>query len=165
MPRGTLDHGLDYHRFMYRTVTFYGRPFQTFSITMSFHMWPVHNPHRENPMGLGLSPFARRYLGNRFFFLFLRVLRCFSSPGMSSITYLLSNRYLSINPSRFPHSEISGSKIACISPKLIAAYHVLRRLLVPRHPPSALISLTMLIKVCYFTIYIRSFATQICSLL
>ena len=31
--------------------------------------------------GLGSFPFARRYLGNHFCFLFLRVLRCFSSPG------------------------------------------------------------------------------------
>ena len=31
--------------------------------------------------GLGSFPFARRYSGNRYFFLFLRVLRCFSSPG------------------------------------------------------------------------------------
>ena len=31
--------------------------------------------------GLGSSAFARRYLRNRCFFLFLRVLRCFSSPG------------------------------------------------------------------------------------
>ena len=31
--------------------------------------------------GLGSSHFARRYSGNRVFFLFLRVLRCFSSPG------------------------------------------------------------------------------------
>ena len=30
---------------------------------------------------LGSFPFARRYSGNRCFFLFLRVLRCFSSPG------------------------------------------------------------------------------------
>ena len=30
----------------------------------------------------------------------------------------------------------------CSSPQLIAAYHVFRRLLVPRHPPCALISLT-----------------------
>ncbi len=30
--------------------------------------------------GLGSSPFARRYLGNHYCFLFLRVLRCFSSP-------------------------------------------------------------------------------------
>ena len=31
--------------------------------------------------GLGCSHFARRYSGNRSFFLFLRLLRCFSSPG------------------------------------------------------------------------------------
>ena len=42
----------------------------------------------------------------------------------------------------FPHSEISGSKLICSSPKLIAAYHVLHRLLMPRHSPCALISLT-----------------------
>ena len=43
---------------------------------------------------------------------------------------------------RFPHSEISGSKCICHSPKLFAAYHVFHRLLVPRHPPCALSSLT-----------------------
>ena len=37
-----------------------------------------------------------------------------------------------------PHSEISGSMGMCPSPKLIAAYHVLHRLSVPRHPPCAL---------------------------
>ena len=31
--------------------------------------------------GLGSSAFAHRYLRNRFFFLFLQVLRCFTSPG------------------------------------------------------------------------------------
>ena len=31
--------------------------------------------------GLGSSDFARRYFRNRCFFLFLRLLRCFSSPG------------------------------------------------------------------------------------
>ena len=34
----------------------------------------------------------------------------------------------------FSHSEISGSKRICRSPKLIAAYHVLHRLVSPRHP-------------------------------
>ena len=43
---------------------------------------------------------------------------------------------------RFPHSDISGSMDICSSPKLFAAYHVFHRLLVPRHPPCALISLT-----------------------
>ena len=42
----------------------------------------------------------------------------------------------------FPHSDICGSRIICISPQLFAAYHVFLRLLVPRHPPCALISLT-----------------------
>ena len=41
----------------------------------------------------------------------------------------------------FPHSDISGSKFICNSPKLFAAYHVLHRLLMPRHSPCALISL------------------------
>ena len=40
----------------------------------------------------------------------------------------------------FPHSDISGSRDICSSPKLIAAYHVFHRLLVPRHPPCALIA-------------------------
>ena len=42
----------------------------------------------------------------------------------------------------FPHSEISGSMDMCSSPKLIAACHVFHRLLVPRHPPCALLCLT-----------------------
>ena len=39
---------------------------------------------------LGSFPFARRYSGNRCFFLFLRVLRCFSSPG--SLPYVMDWR-------------------------------------------------------------------------
>ena len=56
-----------------------------------------------------------------------------------SYTYLIQYR---IPCGGFPHSEISGSKFICNSPKLIAAYHVLHRLLMPRHSPCALISLT-----------------------
>ena len=41
----------------------------------------------------------------------------------------------------FPHSDIRGSTIARISPRLIAACHVLHRLLAPRHPPNALLIL------------------------
>ena len=43
---------------------------------------------------------------------------------------------------RFPHSEISGSMDICSSPRLFAACHVLLRLLMPRHSPCALSSLT-----------------------
>ena len=43
----------------------------------------------------------------------------------------------------FPHSEIHGSQAAFASPWLIVDRYVLRRLLVPRHSPYALSSLTM----------------------
>ena len=49
---------------------------------------------------------------------------------------------LEVFSSGFPHSDISGSMDICSSPKLFAAYHVFHRLLVPRHPPCALYSLT-----------------------
>ena len=42
----------------------------------------------------------------------------------------------------FPHSDICGSMDICSLPQLFAAYHVFHRLLVPRHPPCALYSLT-----------------------
>ena len=45
---------------------------------------------------------------------------------------------LGLLPNGLSHSEISGSILVCKSPKLIAAYHVLRRLQEPRHPPYAL---------------------------
>src|SRR3712207_2092325 len=38
----------------------------------------------------------------------------------------------------FPHSETPGSQPARGSPGLVAACHVLHRLLAPRHPPDAL---------------------------
>jgi hypothetical protein len=44
-----------------------------------------------------------------------------------------------------PHSETHGSQPACGSPWLIAAYHVLHRLLMPRHPPCALHILSLII--------------------
>ena len=45
----------------------------------------------------------------------------------------------------FPHSDICGSMDICSSPQLFAAYHVFLRLLVPRHPPCALLRLTIYI--------------------
>ena len=49
-----------------------------------------------------------------------------------------------MRPAGLLHSEISGSKCVCHSPELIAAYHVLRRLAMPRHPPCALSRLIVL---------------------
>ena len=45
-----------------------------------------------------------------------------------------------VRPCGLPHSDISGSMDICSSPKLFAAYHVLHRLSVPRHPPCALLA-------------------------
>ena len=61
------------------------------------------------------------------------------------LTLCIGVRILEVCSSGFPHSEISGSKDICSSPKLFAAYHVFHRLLVPRHPPYALISITNLL--------------------
>ena len=59
-----------------------------------------------------------------------------------SYTYLIQCRMTEYCSAGFPHSEILGSKLMCSSPRLIAACHVLHRLLMPRHSPCALISLT-----------------------
>jgi hypothetical protein len=48
--------------------------------------------------------------------------------------------------SGLPHSEILGSKPILGSPKLIAEYHVLHRLLLPRHSPNALLALDLIQK-------------------
>ena len=42
-------------------------------------------PQVHYKLGLGFSDFARHYFRNHFCFLFLRVLRCFSSPGSPCI--------------------------------------------------------------------------------
>src|SRR5699024_11058803 len=56
--------------------------------------------------------------------------------------YLIQRTLTEYCSAGFPHSEICGSMLMCSSPQLIAACHVLHRLLMPRHSPCALISLT-----------------------
>ena len=71
----------------------------------------------------------------------------FSSSGyldvsvhrVPSLTLCIHVKVLEVCSSGSPHSEIDGSFRICRSPSLIAAYHVFLRLLVPRHPPYALI--------------------------
>src|SRR5579875_1885218 len=55
-----------------------------------------------------------------------------------------------------PHSDIHGSKPARGSPWLFAACHVLHRLLVPRHPPNALLALEISDPPCPGTIHTGS---------
>ena len=64
-------------------------------------------------------------------------------PGLTRTRLWIQRAVYRVHRYGFPHSEIPGSKPACGSPRLIAASHVLHRLLAPRHPPYALSSLTI----------------------
>ena len=52
----------------------------------SHYLLQVLYPVRITTYGLGSSDFARHYFRNRSYFLFLRVMRCFSSPGSPHYT-------------------------------------------------------------------------------
>ncbi len=79
--------------YVYRTITVSGLSFQTIPL-LSHLIMQVLQPHScRNNHGLGLFPFARHYLGNHFCFLFLRVLRCFSSPGLPPLQDSISSIY------------------------------------------------------------------------
>ena len=84
MSRGTLDTA----RSLWISDTRLSRPLACFPKTVllsSKSLIAVRTPlYMYN--GLGFSAFARRYLRNRVFFLFLRVLRWFSSPRSLRIT-------------------------------------------------------------------------------
>ena len=103
------------------------------------HATPRHQtgnaPRFNTRLGLGSSQFARRYYGNRFYFLFLQVLRWFNSLSSRLLSYEFTLQIISSTDIRFSHSEIFGSMLACSSPKLIAAGHVFHQSLAPRHPP------------------------------
>ena len=128
--------------FAYRAVTFCGGPFQALRLCI-YLVTPrgVSSPLRQNPTtprrqrlqawhrrGLGCSLFAHRYWGNRFCFLFLGVLRCFSSPRWPGQGYVFTLPCMSITPCRLPHSEIPGSKPVWRLPE---AYRSLPRLSSP----------------------------------
>ena len=81
-------------------------------------------PVRPEPHRFGLFPVRSPLLGESLIcFLFLRVLRCFSSPRLPP-----HQRMTGLQPAGLSHSEIRGSMVICTYPRLIAAYHVLHRL-------------------------------------
>ena len=90
---------------------------------------PVLQP-RARPQdrpGLGYCAFARHYLRNHSYFLFLRVLRCFSSPGSpTTATVVWRHRCRRVSP--FGHPRVAGHL------PLAAAFRSLSR---PSSPPRA----------------------------
>ena len=83
----------------------------------------VRTPERTRS-GLGSFPFARRYLGNHCYFLFLRLLRCFSSPGSPCMPMdsACSGRSSSCRVSPFRNLRVNGYLL------LSAAFRSLSRL-------------------------------------
>ena len=150
MSRPTQDPAKSLCNFAYGALTLSGLSFQIILLSLQVLSCSPTTPTGK-PAGLGSFLFARRYLGNRFFFLFLRVLRCFSSPRSLLYAYRFSAGYRPITTGGFPHSDICGLTDICSSPQLFAACHVLLRRPVPRHPPCALSCLTFLVNsLCEF---------------
>lgn len=100
----------------------------------------VLQPRPSKPGRFGLFRVRSPLLAESF--LFLWVLRCFSSPGSPPTVYVFNRGMTLVHNAGFPHSEILGSKPAHGYPRLIAVFHVLLRHLAPRHSPYALSSLT-----------------------
>lgn len=111
MSRTTLDSTSLCLFFIYRTLTVYGMFSQTFLLNLQIVI-SSPNPICISTYGLGSSYFARHYFRNHFaYFLFLWVLRCFSSPRSPLTYYFTHMQILRLFPlSEFPHSDIYGSK-------------------------------------------------------
>ena len=81
-------------------------------------------------------------------------------PELAHTSLCIQPAVAGVHPAGFPHSEIPGSKPACGSPRLIAACHVLHRLLAPRHPPYALSSL--IIKLTQYVVF-QGVSKRLCA--
>ena len=105
-------------------------------------------------IGLGCFHFARHYFGNRFCFLFLRVLRCFSSPRLTLLPMYSAADIPILIGMGSPIQRSPAQSLFSGSPELIAASHVFHHQLAPRHPPFALNSLVILIATYANTFFI-----------
>ena len=104
-----------------------------------------HNPERTRVQLVWAVPLSLAATGGiADCFLFLRVLRWFTSPGLPRATMNSSRAAGVLPPAGFPIRTSTDQNLVSGSPWLFAATHVLRRLLEPRHPPHALSSLVTL---------------------
>ena len=88
-PRPTQDTARCALSFAYGAITRSGRLFQAFLLKNTL---PRRSPTTPagTPAGLASSAFARHYSRNHFCFLFLRLLRCFSSAGSRLCRYVFN---------------------------------------------------------------------------
>ena len=143
--------------FAYRALTFCGASFHSLRLTIRFvTLRPAGRRITPNPTtperqrlppslhsGLGYSHFARHYSGNRGFFPFLGLLRCFSSPAYPACPMDSDKRTRALPRVGFPIRTSRDQRLVSTYSGLIAAAHVLHRPLAPRHPPCALRLLIM----------------------
>ena len=132
------------HDFAYGAVTLFRCAFQRSSAILIGNVRGPY-PARIATCGLGSSDFARHYSRNRSYFLFLRVLRCFSSPGSPHCTMDSCNDTATLLAvrSRIRISADLGSFAAPRSfSQLVTSFFGAMYL---RHPPYALCSLIFLL--------------------
>ena len=118
----------------YQTVTVYGVTFQTLPVPSLILMSAPTTPAMPRQRRFGLFPFRSPLLRKSIFLSLPAGTKMFQFPALTRIKCVCSLQLHGL-----PHSDISGSVPVCRSPELFAAYHVLRRLRKPRHPPFALI--------------------------
>ena len=144
MSRGTQGTRRSQLTVVYRAVTVSGRPFQTFRLP-SWFVTPCDGPYNPavHARRFGLFRVRSPLLAESLLFSLPGGTEMVHFPPLPSRAYGFSSGFSGISQRGFPHSEIPGSKRVCRSPRLIAAYRVLHRLLAPRHSPYALSSLTI----------------------
>jgi hypothetical protein len=143
--------------FIYAAVTLFGRPFQTVQLISSYPSFnQLSTPSLESPVdycgpatpgspfelpGLGFSDFARHYFRNHGCFLFLRVLRWFTSPSSPRYPMDSDNGNECSHSLGFPirkspdHSLLAASRGLS---QLIASFFAFLRLGIHTHALSSL---------------------------
>ena len=111
--------------FAYRVITVSDRPFQTVRLPAPLYYAVLLPRLCRNRTGLGSSAFARHYLRNHCYFLFLWVMRCFSSPRLLPVS---RDDRLSCRVAPFGNLRVTGYLL------LAAAFRSLSR---PSSPPRA----------------------------
>ena len=124
--------------FAYGIITLYDEPFQTLLLIIHIERTALQ-PHGASTMVWAIPISLATTHG---------IIIIFSSSGYLDVSVLrvfFSFEITGLQPAGLPHSDIRGLMVVCTSPQLFAAYHVLRSLWEPRHPPYALISFLLFI--------------------
>ena len=127
--------------FAYKTITFFGAPSHALLLSsvipfavltpkiLLLSVWP-HPRSLATTSGISVDFFSSPYLD-------------VSVQAVPRVHLWIQCTLTGLLPAGFPHSDIRGSMSAFDSPRLFADCCVLLRLLVPRHSPCALCSLTL----------------------